>query len=179
MKLLVASQNQKKLKELNEVLKFTLSATESNCLELVVLSEFPQISEVLEDGHTFEENAIKKAVGYARQTNLLTIADDSGLCVDALNGEPGVFSARYAGVDKNDLANCQKVINQLRLIPKNKRTGRFECVIALATSKGLIGTAAGVVNGMILNELRGSGGFGYDPLFYYPPFKRTFAQVDP
>ena len=177
-KLLVASHNQKKLKELQKILKETFDSAQFRKIELVSLSQFPNVHEVIEDGKTFEENAIKKAIGYAKQTGLLTLADDSGLCVDALNGEPGIFSARYAGEEKDDVANCVKVINQIREVTESKRTGRFECVIAIADPEKVIGTSRGVVEGMILPEMRGEGGFGYDPLFYYPPFKQTFGEVD-
>lgn len=178
MKLLIASNNQKKLKELKKILAQTLSSSEFKKVEVVTLSEFPNIQEVNEDGKTFEENAIKKALGYAKQTGLLTLADDSGLCVDALGGGPGVFSARYAGEGQDDLANCKKVMDQISATRESKRMGRFECVIAIAEPQKLIGTARGVVEGIILSEMRGEGGFGYDPLFFYPPFKQTFGEVD-
>ena len=99
------------------------------------------------------------------------------MCVDALGGESGVLSARYAGEDKDDQANCEKVIQKIQNIPENKRSARFECVIAVAKAGKLIGTAKGVVEGVILTELLGENGFGYDPLFYYPLFKKTLAQV--
>ena len=177
MKLLIASQNPKKLKELQEILNDHLNKTILRSLKLQSLSDFPNINEIKEDGKTFEENAVKKALGYAAQTGLLTLADDSGLSVDVLNGEPGVYSARFAGDEKDDRENCEKVLRLLEKAPDAKRAAKFECVIAIAEPNRLIGTTKGEVKGVILRKLRGSGGFGYDPLFFYPPFNKTFAEV--
>ncbi len=177
MKLLIASKNLKKLKELEEIFAGALDPKIKNEIELVSLADFPAVQEIDEDGKTFEENAIKKALGYAIATNLLTLADDSGLSVDALNGAPGVFSARFAGEGKDDLENCKKVLHSMKKVPESKRWAKFECVIAIAEPGRLIGTAKGEIKGMILAEMRGSGGFGYDPLFYYPPFQKTLAEI--
>ncbi len=132
---------------------------------------------VVEDAQTFKENAAKKAVSYAKQSGLLTVADDSGLCVDALDGAPGVYSARFAGEDQNDLANCQKLLGLLKGIPRAKRSARFECHIAFAKPEGLIAMVSGNVKGFITEELRGKNGFGYDPLFLYPELNQTFAEI--
>jgi len=177
VKLLIASQNPKKLKELHEIFAQVLPQKNLKKITLVSLSEFPNIQDVEEDGKTFEENAIKKALGYAKQTGFLTLADDSGLCVDALDGGPGIFSARYAGAGKNDLDNCHKLIKEISSVPENKRSAHFECAVAIALPNRLIGTAHGTVSGVILTAMRGSHGFGYDPLFYYPPFIKTLAEV--
>ena len=177
VKLLIASKNQKKYSELKKIIETLLAFDGKKLFELVSLNDFPLVEEVEEDGSTFEENAIKKAIGYARQTNLLTLADDSGISIDALDGEPGVHSARFAGPNKNDFDNCYKVLSLMEKVEEPKRTGRFECVIAIAEPGKIVGTAYGKVEGMILKEMRGRGGFGYDPIFYYPPFAKTLAQA--
>jgi XTP/dITP diphosphohydrolase len=128
-----------------------------------------------EDGITFEENAAQKAIYYSGFTEGLLFADDSGLEVDALNGAPGVYSARYAGEHAGDAANNALLLE--RLEHHTDRAARFVCVIALAESGKLIRTFRGTVEGEILRAPRGGGGFGYDPLFYYPPFGQTLAEV--
>lgn len=175
MKLLVATKNKKKLNELSEILS---ELVELKHIELISLASFPKIDEVEEIGITFEENAIQKAVGYAKQTGLLTLAEDSGLSVDVLRGAPGVYSARFAGPGKNDLENCIKVLELMRNVPPKSRNAQFECSIAIASPDALAGTTQGIVRGRILTEMRGENGFGYDPLFFYPPFGKTLAEVD-
>jgi XTP/dITP diphosphohydrolase len=128
-----------------------------------------------EDGATFEENAAQKAVYYSGFTEGLLFADDSGLEVDALNGAPGVYSARYAGEHAGDAANNALLLE--RLEHHSDRTARFVCVIALAENGRLIRTFRGTVEGEILRAPRGDGGFGYDPLFFYPPFGQTLAEI--
>ncbi|MBN1493927.1 MAG: XTP/dITP diphosphatase [Candidatus Omnitrophica bacterium] len=171
-KLLLASCNKKKLKELRELFDMPT-------IEIVSLNDFDDIVEVQEDGETFEENALKKAQGYARQTRCLTLADDSGLCVDHLGGKPGVFSARYAGVDKDDKSNCNKVLTEMKDCPRHKRTARFVAVVALAEPNKVIGVVRGECEGEIAPEACGNNGFGYDPIFYYRPFGATFGEIDP
>ena len=170
MDLLLATGNQKKLAELEIILA-------NFPVKLHTLKSFPNISEVEETGKTFEENAILKAQGYAAQTQMLTLAEDSGICVDALEGAPGVYSARFAGPDKDDDANNQKILRLLQKVPDNCRGAYYACVIALASPKKLIGTVRGEVRGGISHSLKGDGGFGYDPLFYYPPYQKTFGEV--
>jgi XTP/dITP diphosphohydrolase len=130
-----------------------------------------------EAGRSFEENAIVKAVYYSRFSAELVFADDSGLVVDALGGEPGVQSARYAGPAASDQANNALLLERMRGIAA--RTARFVCVIALARQRELVATFTGVVEGYLTEEERGSGGFGYDPLFYYPPYHCTLAELAP
>lgn len=168
--LLVASGNPKKLKELQELLG-DLPIT------LLSLKQFPQVREVEENGRSFRENAEKKALAFAKQTGCLTLADDSGLSVDYLKGAPGVHSARFSGPEKNDLKNCEKLLERLKGIPHEKRGASFCCAAALATSKKVLHMAEEKVNGFITEEMRGDGGFGYDPLFFYPEFDKTFAEV--
>jgi len=169
-KLLLATTNAKKLKELQEL----LSDLPVQCLSLC---DFPDLSEVKETGRTFEENAKIKALGYAEQTGVLTLGEDSGICCDALNGDPGVFSARFCGESKSDDANNKKLLELMRNVPEEKRTAHYESAIALAEPKKLIGVVRGQVHGLITHDLRGSGGFGYDPLFFYSPYQKTFGEV--
>jgi XTP/dITP diphosphohydrolase len=171
-KLLIASRNQKKKKELQQIL------SDLN-FELLSLDDLPPLPEVEEDGTTFAENAIKKAVTVCRQTGLLTLADDSGLVVDALQGAPGVFSARYSGPGADDEKNNQKLLLAMREVPDIGRTARFVCVIALALPDGRVETVEGTCEGRIDHILRGSEGFGYDPMFIPEGFKVSFAQLEP
>lgn len=168
--LLIASLNQKKLKELRDLLA-DLS------FEVLGLADFPNIVEVPEDGKSFEENAIAKACGYAKQTGLLTLAEDSGLCCDALEGAPGIYSARFSGADKDDHANNLKVLRLLEKMPDNCRGAHYKSAVALANPEKVFGVVSGEVHGFIHKELKGTQGFGYDVLFYYPPFGKTFGEV--
>ena len=141
------------------------------------LSEFPGLPEAVESGATFEENAAIKAMHYAGLTDLVTLAEDSGIEIDALGGAPGVYSARFSGEHGDDAANNAKVIEQLRTVPQARRTGRFRCVCVLASADKVIARAEGAIEGRILDELRGGGGFGYDPLFYVPELGCTTAEI--
>jgi XTP/dITP diphosphohydrolase len=167
---LLATTNPKKLKELQEI----LAALPFRC---VGLKDIPQVVDVEETGSTFEENATLKALGYAQQTGMLTLGEDSGLCCEALDGAPGVLSARFSGSEKNDDANNQKLLGLLRDISDDKRTAYYESAIAIAEPGRLIGVVKGQVHGSITRQPIGSGGFGYDPLFFFPPFQKTFAEV--
>lgn len=178
MKLLIASKNLKKLNELETIFAGSLDPKLKKQLHLVSLRDFPDIEDIPEDGATFEENAAQKALGYAKLTGLLTLADDSGLSIDALNGAPGIYSARYAGKEKDDLANLNKVLEMMKDVPDDKRGARYECVIAIAEPNRLLGTVYGKVEGVIARKPSGSGGFGYDPIFYYPSFKKTFGEIE-
>ena len=135
--------------------------------------------DVAETEDTFRGNAVLKATAYAQQTGLLTLADDSGLEVDALDGRPGVLSARYGGPGTTAVDRYQLLLAELRDVPAERRTARFHCVTALAAPNGeLIGTADGVCEGVIALEPSGVGGFGYDPVFFLPPYGLTMAQLD-
>ncbi len=142
---------------------------------LVVLPEFGSIPPCVEDGATFGENAIKKAQYYGAHTSQPIFADDSGLVVDALDGAPGVYSARYSGPNATDEANNALLLENLRGV-KN-RAARFVCLIALVLRGRVLGLYSGSVEGLILESPLGAGGFGYDPLFYYPPFRCTFGEA--
>ncbi|OPX84323.1 MAG: Non-canonical purine NTP pyrophosphatase [Pelotomaculum sp. PtaB.Bin104] len=171
MKLVLATRNKGKVREMSEMLAVY-------GIEVLSLDEFPLIGEIEEDGNTFQENAIKKATVTASLTGMTALADDSGLEVDYLNGAPGVFSARFAGEDSNDLANNKKLLELLTGVSPEKRTARFQCVIAVAEPDGAVHTAQGTCEGVIASEPRGEKGFGYDPLFYLPEYGKTFAEID-
>lgn len=131
----------------------------------------------VEDGLTFEENARKKALHYSAFTGGFVFADDSGLCVDALDGAPGVHSARFAGPEADDQANNQKLLDELHGLRRAQRAAHYECVIALAQRGRVVAVTEGRADGIILEEPRGAGGFGYDPLFLYPSLGKTFAEL--
>ncbi len=168
--LLMASRNKGKLLELTRLL-------DEIPVDILTLGAFPELPETTEDGQTFFENAAKKAQEAARGSGILTIADDSGLEVDALGGLPGIHSARFAGEPADDTRNNKKLLKLLHDVPPEKRTARFVCVIAVATPGGEVYSAQGQCDGVILEEPRGCGGFGYDPLFYIPRLQKTFAEL--
>jgi XTP/dITP diphosphohydrolase len=169
-KLLLGTGNRKKLEELERLLS-------GIPFEMVTLRDFPDVKEVAEDGDTFEANAVKKAVGLAKQTGLLTLAEDSGLAVDALEGSPGVYSARFAGPGKDDLKNCEKVLKLMEKLPDTCRGAAFKSAVAIATPEKVIGVTEGEVRGAIAREMKGTNGFGYDPIFIYGPYGKTFGEV--
>ena len=179
-RILLASTNQGKLAELSELL-----GTINEKVEWLCLKAYPDIPEVVEDGNTFAENARKKALGYAKATGLWTIADDSGLVIDALNGNPGVYSARYAADECSgnrktiDMANYRKVLANLKNIPDKERTARFMCGLCLASPERVLLETEGTVEGIINHGPIGENGFGYDPIFYIPSLNKTAAQLDP
>lgn len=143
-----------------------------------LLSDLELGLEVEETGDTFEENARLKAIGYAQASGLPTLADDSGLVVDALDGAPGVRSARYAGPGATDEDRYRLLLRHLADVPEGQRTARFVCVAAIALPDGTLATARGTVEGRILHEPRGDGGFGYDPVFWVKEMGCTMAQLD-
>jgi len=172
--LLVATTNQGKFAEVQAFLK-NLPLT---ILSLKDLGRWPA---VVEDGATFEDNALKKARALAVYSGMLTLADDSGLEVDALNRAPGIYSARYAGEEGNDEKNNEKLLRELQGFAEEKRRARFVCALALCApeSRGMKEwTVRESCEGRIAFELRGQNGFGYDPLFFYPPFGKTFGEID-
>ena len=173
MKLLLATNNAHKAREIREILKDSFS-------EIVTMRDAGVTFEVEEDGLTFRENALKKAVetlAFVQDRFDAVLADDSGLCVDALNGAPGVFSARFSGEAHNDAANNAKLIRLLENVPDDRRTARFCCCVALARTGREPIAVQGEVEGTILHEARGENGFGYDPYFYYAPFQKSFAEL--
>jgi len=166
MKLVAATNNKGKLAELRDILS-------KLGLEVVSLQEIGFVGEVEECGKTFEENALLKAEAVMNATGLATVADDSGLEVDALGGAPGIYSARYAEPGRRKA----KLLEELRNVPEEKRTARFVSAIACVFPDGRRIVVRGVCEGKILFECRGTGGFGYDPLFYVPEYGRTFAEM--
>ncbi len=170
--LIVATKNRKKLEEIQEILK-------GRRVSLLSLADLPGTPRIIENGRTFKANAAKKAVATGRFTKKLSLGEDSGLCVDALGGKPGVFSARFAGRDKSDDKNNAKLLKMLDGLPLSKRKAHYVCAVALADAKGLIGVVEGRCSGVIGFAPKGHFGFGYDPLFLIPKYKKTFAQLGP
>ncbi|MFZ5802568.1 MAG: RdgB/HAM1 family non-canonical purine NTP pyrophosphatase [Candidatus Omnitrophota bacterium] len=169
---LVATTNLKKLEELRCFLTGLPLAMETLC----GLAGYQKIEET---GASFEENAERKALGYAAQSGKMTLAEDSGLCVDALDGAPGIYSSRYGGIEGDDERNNRRLLEALREVPSERRSAHYVSVIAIAEPGRLIGTVRGEVHGRIAESPQGSNGFGYDPLFYYPDFRQTFGQAAP
>ena len=170
MKILLATQNQGKVRELQELLV-------DEGIEVLSLLDIPDWEDVEENGVTFADNASLKAREAVRRTGLIALADDSGLEVDALNGAPGVYSARYAGEPKDDERNNDKLLHLLETTPEEKRTARFRCALVMVTPFGEEYLTEGAVEGRILTGCRGADGFGYDPVFYLPEFARTMAEL--
>lgn len=148
-------------------------------VQVAHLGELTDPPELTEPHDSFAENALSKALAVARHTGELALADDSGLMVDALGGAPGVMSARYAGEDASDRELVAKLLAELEGVPMPKRTARFVCALVLASPQGEVGRWVGQVEGFITEEPRGENGFGYDPVFWYPPARITFAQMTP
>jgi non-canonical purine NTP pyrophosphatase, rdgB/HAM1 family len=170
MKIVLATQNQGKIREFQELL-----ADED--IEVLSLQDIPDWEDVEENGETFADNAALKAKAAVLKTGLIALADDSGLEVDALNGAPGVYSARFAGEPKNDERNNDKLLLLLETVSDDQRTARFRCALVMVTPKGEEYLTEGTVEGRILRERRGTDGFGYDPLFYVPEHSRTMAEL--
>ena len=170
--ILLATTNPGKLREVKAVLA-------GLPVRLVGLADFPDMPEPVEDAPTFEGNARIKALYYADQTGVCALADDSGLEVDALDGAPGVHSARYAGVGAGNAANNAKLIEALQSTPQERRTARFRCVVVLARAKEVLAVGRGAIEGVIIDEPRGANGFGYDPHFFVPSLGRTTAELPP
>ena len=170
--LVLASRNNGKLLELQRLL-----TTIAPHVNLVSVSQFPEIGDVEETGSTFEENALLKAETIAMKTGLAAIADDSGLCIDALNGAPGVLSARWSGVHGDDRANLEKVLREMEEIQPEMRTGKFVSVVALALPDGRNEICRGEVHGVIRYSAMGDGGFGYDPIFQPVGYQITMAEL--
>lgn len=171
-KLVLASRNAGKLQELARIL-----ADVAPQVELVSIAEFPDVADVEETGSTFEENALLKAETIAMKTKLPAIADDSGLCIDALNGAPGIYSARWSGVHGNDRANLEKVLKEMEDVQPEQRHAKFVSVVALALPDGRTEICRGEVRGEIRYSPLGDGGFGYDPIFQPEGFSETMAQI--
>ncbi len=171
MKVVLASKNRHKLEEISKI-------TEQFGIELVLQSELGVDIHVEENGATFEENSFIKAEAVMRATGMPALADDSGIAVDALNGEPGVYSARYGFDDTlDDWGRLQLLLKNTRQVPDDRRQAQFVCVITMVTPQGSVIQARGDVHGELLRQPRGENGFGYDPIFYYPPLGMTMAEM--
>lgn len=170
MKVVFASGNEGKVKEVSSMLSGT-------GIELVSLNNYKGVPEIVEDGLSFQENALKKARIIYEFTGETTLADDSGLMVDALNGEPGIYSSRYAGAEATDKENNAKLLDKLKNIPAEKRTAAFHCSLILYKKNGNFEAFEGKWQGQIIEEERGTNGFGYDPIFWVPELKMTAAEL--
>jgi len=175
----VATKNKKKLAEIKEILK-------GLDLKITSLANYSRSPRIIENGKTFKENALKKAIKVSRFTKKLTLGEDSGLCVEALGGRPGVYSSRFcgkpacpAGRDKSDLKNNLKLLKVLDNLSLHKRKAHYTCAVALADKDRPVGVVEGKCYGVIGFKLKGSFGFGYDPLFIIPEYKKTFAELGP
>jgi len=173
MKVVLASKNKHKLVEISKI-------TEKFNMELVLQSELGVDIDVEENGTTFEENSLIKAKAVMEATGLPALADDSGIAVDALNGEPGIYSARY-GFDESldDWGRLQLLLKNTENVPDGQRQAQFVCVITMITPDGRVIQARGEIHGELLREAKGENGFGYDPIFYYPPMGKTTAEMSP
>ena len=169
MKLVLATHNDGKILEMQYALK-------DISVDVITLKDFPYIDEIPETGQTLLENAFIKAKTVFNETGLPSLADDTGLEIDALSGEPGVYSARYAGENASYLDNCAKVLNKLDGVRPENRTARFRTIMAFV-GKDKKFHCEGNVNGLIIDEMIGHNGFGYDPIFYYPKLEKTFAEL--
>ncbi len=172
MRLLLATRNPGKLRELRALLA-------SLPLECLSLADVGIAADIAETGKSLEENAILKARGYASLSGLTALADDSGLEVDALGGEPGVQSSRWAGPAATDADRIRKLLERLQGVPPAARRARFRAVAAIATPNGRLYTTEGTLEGIIADQPRGTGGFGYDPVFLVPSLGKTVAELDP
>ena len=170
--IIVATKNQGKLREIRSLL-------EDLGFKVTSLSDYPQAPEIVEDGKTFAQNAIKKAVTIAFYTKKLVMGEDSGIEIKALQNRPGIYSARYSGENATDRKNNLKLLRELKNIPMAKRQARYRCFIALVDSKGFLKVISGSCSGLIAKRHFGKNGFGYDPLFFIPRYNKTFGELDP
>jgi XTP/dITP diphosphohydrolase len=170
LELVVATKNKKKLDEIRELLK-------DHAVTIRSLADYPGAPRIIENGTTFADNAIKKAVTISRYTGQLTLGEDSGLCVDSLGGSPGVHSSRFSGKNKSDTQNNLKVLKLLEDVPPSKRKAHYVCAVAVADESGLVAVTHGRCYVRIGFVPQGTYGFGYDPLFIIPKYGKTFAQL--
>ncbi|MBI4727850.1 XTP/dITP diphosphatase [candidate division TA06 bacterium] len=172
MQIVIATRNAHKLKEITQILKV-------DGVEFLSLNDFPECPEAEEAGRTFADNALLKAQTVAHHSGCWALADDSGLEVDALEGRPGVHSARYAGEVVDPLKNIQKLLAELKDLPRERRTARFVCALALVSNHNRAYFAEGKIEGVIIKQPQGQDGFGYDPVFLLPELGKTMAQLSP
>ena len=172
MRLIVATGNEDKVREIDEIL-------EGTGFEAVSMKQAGFNPDIVEDGTTFEENALKKAMAVHELSGEYVMADDSGLCIDALDGAPGIYSARFCGEDSTYEEKFRKIFEMLADVPEDKRTAKFVCAIAVVKPDGTSFTVRGECRGVLHEKPVGENGFGYDPIFYVPEFGMTTAQMDP
>ena len=170
-KLLIATNNQGKVREIKQILDGVYD-------EILSLKDAGIQADIVEDGNTFYDNARKKALEISRIVEFDVLADDSGLCVEALKGAPGIFSARFAGENATDAENNRKLIELIKTVPSGKRQAKFVCSIVMARAGAEMLHVEGEVYGDIVTKPRGEGGFGYDPLFYVQKYDKTFGELD-
>ncbi len=169
--LIVATRNKKKFAEIKGLLS-------DMDIRVSSLADYPDMPSIEEDGRTFAANAIKKAATIALYTKKLVMGEDSGLQVKALGNRPGVYSSRFAGEKASDKKNNEKLLRLMRNIPLSQRQARYQCYVALVDGNGIVGVVNGSCSGLIVRRSKGKNGFGYDPLFYIPRYKKTFGELD-
>lgn len=172
MRLIIATGNEDKVREIDEIL-------EGTGFEAISMKQAGFNPDIVEDGTTFEENALKKAMAVHELSGEYVMADDSGLCIDALDGAPGIYSARFCGEDSTYEEKFRKIFEMLADVPEDKRTAQFVCAIAVVKPDGTSFTVRGECRGVLHEKPVGENGFGYDPIFYVPEFGMTTAQMDP
>ena len=172
MRLIIATGNEDKVREIDEILEGTE-------FEAISMKQAGFNPDIVEDGTTFEENALKKAMAVHELSGEYVMADDSGLCIDALDGAPGIYSARFCGEDSTYEEKFRKIFEMLADVPEDKRTAQFVCAIAVVKPDGTSFTVRGECRGVLHEKPVGENGFGYDPIFYVPEFGMTTAQMDP
>ena len=174
LEVVLATKNRGKVRDFADIFdQMSLSAR----IALLDLSEFPDFPDIPENGKTFSENALIKARAAAEFTGFISIADDSGIVVDALDGAPGIYSARFAGPGANDRENNEKLLEMMKDIPESERTATFMAAVAIVSPGGMEEVVVGECHGQITAAPLGTNGFGYDPLFFYPPLGRTYGQM--
>lgn len=171
MKIILATKNKGKVADFEKL-------TENMNIEVIsFLDEEINFPDVVEDGETFEENSVKKALEIAKYTGMITVSDDSGLCVEALDGAPGIYSARYSGENATDSTNIDKLLNEMKNIPQEERQAKFVSVVSIAKPDGTVQSFRGEVEGEIIFERKGTNGFGYNPVFFSYELEKTFGEA--
>ena len=171
MKIILATKNKGKVADFEKL-------TENMNIEVIsFLDEEINFPDVVEDGETFEENSVKKALEIAKYTGMITVSDDSGLCVEALDGAPGIYSARYSGENATDSTNIDRLLNEMKNIPQEERQAKFVSVVSIAKPDGTVQSFRGEVEGEIIFERKGTNGFGYNPVFFSYELEKTFGEA--
>jgi XTP/dITP diphosphohydrolase len=170
--LVLATRNEGKLRELQDLL-------DNLGIEILTLNDFPDLPEIVEDGKSFFENALKKASMVSNWTGVASLADDSGLEIDILEGRPGIYSSRYSGENATDQSNIDKILDELKNVPADQKKANFRCVLVLYKPDGQYDAFEGKLDGFIIDQCCGTQGFGYDPIFFIPELGKTVAQLSP